>query len=110
MSILAGDRIKYDMADLSARLPRLDTNKSKLEDVYYEILDDEDLSEEQEKMYTKNYETSIADYHDILVAWEKINSKPASSPSSQPSTSSTLTTVLPKIALPKFSSKVEDWP
>lgn len=109
-AVVAKDTKKYAITDFTARYAKIDEQKHKLENVYYEILDGEDLTDELEATYTKNYEKAIADYNDILVAFEKLSVASALPETAHPSASSTPANVLPKIALPKFSSKIEDWP
>lgn len=106
-AVLAKDTKKYTLTDFTARYPKLEEHKSKLENIYLEILDDDDLSDETEATYTKNFENALMDYDVILVAFKQLSVISAPSETlSMPSTPN----VLPKIALPKFSSKVEDWP
>lgn len=102
------DTKKYATTDFTARYAKIDEQKHKLENVYYEILDGEDLTDELEATYTKNYEKAIADYNDILVAFEKLSVASALPETAHPSATATPANVLPKIALSKFSSKIED--
>ena len=67
VAISAGDFKRFTKADFTARYTRLEHHRSKLEDVFHEILDDVDLSEETEMNYTKNYESAINDYNGVLV-------------------------------------------
>ncbi|XP_073956500.1 uncharacterized protein [Choristoneura fumiferana] len=109
MAVLKQDT-KYTMADFTARYAKVDEHKLKLEEVYHAILDAKDLTSDVEAAYTKAYDTSVADYNQILVANAELQLKSAHLENTLPSTSTTPTAVLPKIALPKFSSKIEDWP
>ena len=110
VAISAGDVSKFDQVDFTARYTRLEQHMSKLENVFYEILDDANLTEETEDTYTKNYESATSDYNEVLVAFERIKLSSALPSTSHPSTSSISAAVLPKISLPTFSSQVEDWP
>ena len=109
-AISAGDFSEFDQADLTSRYTRLEHHKSKLEGVFYEILDGEDLSDAQEDTYTKNYESAIGVYNEVLAAFERLKPSSALPSTSQQSTSSISAAVLPNISLPNFSSQVEDWP
>lgn len=110
LAVTAKETKKYSITDFTARYAKLEEHKRKLENVFYEILDDEDLTDDVEATYTKNYEKAISEYNDILVAFEKLSVASALPETAHPSTSATPANVLPKIALPKFSSKIEDWP
>lgn len=107
-ALLKGDKDTYSLADFTARFSKLEGNKTRLEDVYYEILDDDDLADDVENTYTSNFGKAINDYGEILVAFEKLSA--TSAQTNTPPILSTPTAVLPKIDLPKFSSRVEDWP
>ncbi|KAJ0177146.1 hypothetical protein K1T71_007155 [Dendrolimus kikuchii] len=102
--ILKGDK-KYSVNDFIGRFTKLDDIKGKLDTVYYEILDSKDLDDKVEKWYFDYYTSAIEAYEKILVANITISS--SIKPSSPTFSTST---VLPKIDLPKFSSKLEDWP
>ncbi|CAH0718027.1 unnamed protein product, partial [Brenthis ino] len=77
------------------------------ENVFYEIPDDEDLTDDVEATYTKNYEKAISEYNDILFAFEKLCVASALPATVHPSTSATPANVLPKIALPLVSAQEE---
>lgn len=107
-AILIGDFSKYSVADFNARFTKLDAHRNKLETVFHKILDEDDIPEKLETSYTEQYEQACLDYDTVLVAHEKIHSKSLDVCSA--TKTSAPASVLPKIELPKFSSKIEDWP
>lgn len=105
---------KYDVTDFNARFSLLASYKTKLDKVFYEILDSKDLDDKTNTAYTEKHDTCSDFCIDVLTVHEKLKSASAHSaqnplPLHSPPSLSTAA-VLPKIQLPKFSSKVEDWP
>ncbi|CAB3236887.1 unnamed protein product [Arctia plantaginis] len=95
--------------EFHARFPKLDSYKDKLDTAFKDILESTDLTDEQEKDYTKKHTEATDYYTRILVIEYKLRAVASTSaqPSSKPCAPAM---VLPKIELPKFSSLVEDWP
>lgn len=98
----------HSRAEYDARFSKVEEIKNRLQKVYYDILDEEDLDTKTEKTYQDNYDAACDAYDRILVRHIEISSK-----NNNPETLSSArapNSVLPMIELPKFSSKLEDWP